>query len=65
VLAAWWLKEPLTRRGVAGVVLTLAGVCCMLWHDEPKRPTSSPAARPEIWRATGDWTLPHADRCSS
>jgi drug/metabolite transporter (DMT)-like permease len=31
VLAAWWLKEPLTRRGVAGVVLTLAGVCCMLW----------------------------------
>jgi len=31
VLAAWWLKEPLTRRGVAGVMLTLAGVCCMLW----------------------------------
>lgn len=31
VLAAWWLKEPLTRRGIAGVVLTLAGVCCMLW----------------------------------
>ncbi|MGH8030012.1 MAG: DMT family transporter [Arenimonas sp.] len=30
VLAACWLKEPLTRRGVAGVVLTLAGVCCML-----------------------------------
>jgi drug/metabolite transporter (DMT)-like permease len=31
VLAAWWLKEPLTRRGVAGVLLTLGGVCCMLW----------------------------------
>jgi len=31
VLAAWWLAEPLTRRGVAGVLLTLAGVCCMLW----------------------------------
>jgi drug/metabolite transporter (DMT)-like permease len=31
VLAAWWLREPLTRRGVAGVLLTLAGVCCMLW----------------------------------
>jgi drug/metabolite transporter (DMT)-like permease len=31
VLAAWWLKEPLTRRGVTGVLLTLAGVCCMLW----------------------------------
>jgi drug/metabolite transporter (DMT)-like permease len=30
VLAAWWLHEPLTRRGVAGVLLTLAGVCCML-----------------------------------
>jgi drug/metabolite transporter (DMT)-like permease len=31
VLAAWWLKEPLTRRGLAGVMLTLTGVCCMLW----------------------------------
>jgi drug/metabolite transporter (DMT)-like permease len=31
VLAALWLREPLTRRGVSGVVLTLAGVCCMLW----------------------------------
>jgi drug/metabolite transporter (DMT)-like permease len=31
VLAAWWLKEPLTRRGVLGVLLTLGGVCCMLW----------------------------------
>ena len=31
VLAAWWLEEPLTRRGIAGVMLTLAGVCCMLW----------------------------------
>jgi drug/metabolite transporter (DMT)-like permease len=31
VLAAWWLREPLTRRGVMGVMLTLAGVCCMLW----------------------------------
>jgi drug/metabolite transporter (DMT)-like permease len=31
VLAAWWLKEPLTRRGITGVMLTLGGVCCMLW----------------------------------
>jgi drug/metabolite transporter (DMT)-like permease len=31
VLAAWFLREPLTRRGVVGVMLTLAGVCCMLW----------------------------------
>jgi len=31
VLAAWWLREPLTRRGLAGVMLTLTGVCCMLW----------------------------------
>lgn len=30
VLAAIWLKEPLTRRAIAGVVLTLAGVSCML-----------------------------------
>jgi len=31
VLAAIWLKEPLTRRAVFGVVLTLGGVSCMLW----------------------------------
>jgi drug/metabolite transporter (DMT)-like permease len=30
VLAAIWLKEPLTRRAVCGVVLTLGGVSCML-----------------------------------
>lgn len=33
VLAAFWLKEPLTRRGVAGVVLTMAGVALLLAHD--------------------------------
>ena len=32
LLAAAWLKEPLTRRGVAGVGLTLAGVVFMLAH---------------------------------
>ena len=31
LLAAIWLKEPLTRRAVAGVVLTFGGVCFMLW----------------------------------
>ena len=31
LLAAIWLKEPLTRRAVAGVVLTFSGVCFMLW----------------------------------
>jgi len=31
LLAAVWLKEPLTRRAVVGVVLTLTGVSCMLW----------------------------------
>lgn len=31
LLLAWaWLKEPLTRRAIAGVVCTLAGVGCML-----------------------------------
>lgn len=30
LLAAAWLKEPLTRRAVTGVVLTLTGVSCML-----------------------------------
>lgn len=31
LLLAWaWLKEPLTRRAMAGVVCTLAGVGCML-----------------------------------
>jgi drug/metabolite transporter (DMT)-like permease len=30
LLAAVWLKEPLTRRAVAGVLLTFGGVCCML-----------------------------------
>jgi drug/metabolite transporter (DMT)-like permease len=31
LLAAIWLKEPLTRRSVTGVVLTFGGVCFMLW----------------------------------
>jgi drug/metabolite transporter (DMT)-like permease len=31
VLAAIWLREPLTRRAVCGVGLTLTGVSCMLW----------------------------------
>jgi uncharacterized membrane protein len=31
LLAALWLKEPLTRRSVTGVVLTFGGVCFMLW----------------------------------
>lgn len=30
LLAAVWLKEPLTRRAVLGVALTLGGVSCML-----------------------------------
>ncbi|MEO8001975.1 MAG: DMT family transporter [Arenimonas sp.] len=32
LLMAWlWLKEPLTRRGLIGVGLTLSGVSFMLW----------------------------------
>lgn len=31
VLAVFWLKEPLTRRAIIGVGLTLSGVSCMLW----------------------------------
>jgi len=31
LLAALWLKEPLRRRSVVGVVLTFGGVCFMLW----------------------------------
>ncbi len=31
VLAAIWLKEPLTRRAAIGVMLTLSGVSVMLW----------------------------------
>ena len=31
LLAWWWLREPLTRRALAGVGLTLSGVSCMLW----------------------------------
>jgi drug/metabolite transporter (DMT)-like permease len=31
LLAAVWLKEALSRRSVAGVVLTFSGVCFMLW----------------------------------
>jgi drug/metabolite transporter (DMT)-like permease len=30
LLAAAWLKEPLTRRALCGVALTFGGVCCML-----------------------------------
>lgn len=33
LLAAFWLKERLTRRGVAGVVLTLGGVAVMLAYS--------------------------------
>ncbi|MFY2763654.1 DMT family transporter [Arenimonas sp. MALMAid1274] len=32
LLAAFWLKEPLTRRGITGVALTLSGVAFMLVH---------------------------------
>ena len=31
LLAAVWLKEPLTRRAMLGAGLTLSGVSCMLW----------------------------------
>jgi len=31
LLASLWLKEPLSRRAVVGVVLTFGGVCFMLW----------------------------------
>jgi len=31
LLAAIWLREPLTRRALVGVGLTLSGVSCMLW----------------------------------
>jgi drug/metabolite transporter (DMT)-like permease len=31
LLAALWLKEPLTRRAIVGVMLTFGGVCFMLW----------------------------------
>ncbi len=31
LLAAFWLKEPLTRRALVGVGLTLSAVSCMLW----------------------------------
>lgn len=30
LFAAWWLREPITRRGGIGVTLTLSGVACML-----------------------------------
>jgi len=30
VLAAVWLREPLGRRGIVGVVLTFSGIACML-----------------------------------
>lgn len=30
VLAALWLREPLGRRGVVGVLLTFSGIACML-----------------------------------
>ncbi|MEO7478709.1 MAG: DMT family transporter [Lysobacteraceae bacterium] len=30
LFAAWWLREPLTRRSGVGVTLTLSGVACML-----------------------------------
>ena len=31
LLAVVWLKEPLTGRAAAGVMLTFSGVCFMLW----------------------------------
>lgn len=30
ILAALWLREPLGRRGVVGVLLTFSGIACML-----------------------------------
>jgi drug/metabolite transporter (DMT)-like permease len=30
VFAAWWLREPITRRGGVGVTLTMGGIACML-----------------------------------
>jgi len=30
LFAAWWLREPMTRRGTAGVTLTMGGIVCML-----------------------------------
>jgi len=30
LFAAWWLREPLTRRGALGVTLTMGGIVCML-----------------------------------
>ncbi|HTA65255.1 MAG TPA: DMT family transporter [Xanthomonadaceae bacterium] len=30
LFAAWWLREPLTRRSGVGVTLTLSGIVCML-----------------------------------
>lgn len=30
LFAAWWLREPLSRRGTVGVTLTMSGIVCML-----------------------------------
>jgi drug/metabolite transporter (DMT)-like permease len=30
LFAAWWLREPITRRGGLGVTLTMGGIVCML-----------------------------------
>jgi drug/metabolite transporter (DMT)-like permease len=30
LFAAWWLREPITRRGGVGVMLTMGGIVCML-----------------------------------
>ena len=30
LFAAWWLREPITRRGGIGVTLTMGGIVCML-----------------------------------
>ena len=32
LFAAWWLREPLTRRSGIGVTLTMSGIVCMLVH---------------------------------
>ena len=41
LLAAFWLKEPLTRRALTGVGLTISGVSCMLWARGMPPPSRS------------------------
>jgi len=35
LMGALWLGEPLSRRTVAGVALTFAGIACMLAGSSP------------------------------